>query len=86
MTGEMETIGGREDKALKKAVKTGIGRRRNLQLVNLSYPALRNTPKGKLLLPFEKLTMATTFVPEAVPHVLLALPVLVSEHSLTIRS
>lgn len=86
MTGVMETIGGREDKALKKAMNDWHQQREGiLQLVNLFYLALRNAPKGKLLLPFEKLTVAT-FVPEAVPHALLALPVLVSEHSLTIRS
>lgn len=72
--------------ALKKAMNDWHRQTEGiLQSVNLFYPTLRNAPKGKLLLHFEKLTMAT-FVPEAVPHALLALPVLVSQHSLIIRS
>lgn len=41
-------------------------------------------PKGKLLLYFEKLIIAT-FVPEAVLTGLLALPVLISQYSVMIR-
>lgn len=73
----------RRQRALKKAVSDWHWQTEGiLQSVNLFYPTLWNAPKGKL---FEKLTVAT-FVPEAVPHALLALPVLVSQHSLTIRS
>lgn len=42
-------------------------------------------PKDKLLLYFEKLIIAT-FVPEAVLTALLALPVLISQYSVMIRS